>query len=71
MYDLAVENSAPGPCQKCKGSGEYRWGASVNGKMTNAGKCFSCKGTGQQDKKQIVCNRVYNRHKIAAMAFGA
>ena len=64
MYDLAHENAAPGTCGKCKGTGQYSWGAMVNGKMTHSGMCFSCKGTGKQDKSQIVCNRVYNKHKI-------
>jgi DnaJ-class molecular chaperone len=65
MYDFAYENAAPGTCGKCKGTGEYRWGASLNGKSMNAGKCYSCRGTGVQDKPQIICNRVYNRYKIA------
>lgn len=64
MYDLAHENAAPGTCGKCKGTGRYSWGVCLNGKMTQSGMCFSCKGTGKQDKSQIVCNRVYNKHKI-------
>lgn len=70
MYDLAVENAKPGTCEKCKGSGIYRWGASINGRMQFSGSCHSCRGTGQQDKKQIICNRVYNKHKIAALCSG-
>jgi len=64
MYDLAVVNSKPGTCGKCKGTGEYRWGACVNGKMTKSGTCFSCRGTGKQTGKQIKVNETYNRHKI-------
>jgi DnaJ-class molecular chaperone len=65
MYDLAYENEAPGTCGKCNGTGQYSWGASINGKMQHGGTCYSCKGTGKQTSKQIVCNRVYNKHKIA------
>ena len=64
MYDLSQPNDKPGTCCKCKGTGIYRWGASVNGKMTNTGPCWSCKGTGKQDQKQIRTNHSYNVHKI-------
>ena len=70
MYDLAVENVKPGTCEKCKGSGRYSWGASINGQMSKSGPCYSCKGTGKQSAKQIICNRVYNKHKIAAICAG-
>jgi DnaJ-class molecular chaperone len=70
MYDLAVENVKPGPCEKCKGSGVYAWGASINGKMQFSGSCHSCRGTGQQSNRQIMINRTYNRHKIAAICSG-
>ena len=65
MYDLSQPNSKPGTCGKCRGTGVYSWGASVNGKMQNSGPCFSCKGTGKQSRRQIACNRTYNKHKIA------
>jgi DnaJ-class molecular chaperone len=64
MYDLSIPNAKPGICAKCHGTGIYSWGVCLNGKMTQSGMCFSCKGTGKQDKSQIVCNRVYNKHKI-------
>lgn len=67
MYDLSQPNAKPGPCDKCKGTGTYRWGASVNGRMSHAGTCFSCRGTGRQDGRQIRTNHTYNRHKIARM----
>jgi DnaJ-class molecular chaperone len=67
MYDLSVPNEKPGICAKCSGSGVYGWGASVNGKMTHSGPCFSCKGTGKQSDKQIKTNHAYNRFKIAAL----
>lgn len=67
MYDFAVPNSSPGPCAKCNGSGEYRWGgAMVNGVWKGkSGACFSCRGTGKQNRRQIVRNITYNRHKLA------
>ena len=65
MYDLSQPNAAPGTCEKCKGSGVYSWGASVNGKMTHGGTCFSCRGTGKQSARQIRRNHAYNRYKVA------
>lgn len=70
MYDLSIPAEKPGTCPKCRGSGEYRWGGTVNGKPVHSGKCFSCKGTGRQDKSQIARNHTYNRHKIAAIFSG-
>jgi DnaJ-class molecular chaperone len=68
MYDLSQPNDKPGICRKCKGKGIYGWGASVNGKMTHSGPCFSCRGTGKQSVRQIMRNQTYNRHKIATIA---
>ena len=70
MYDLSVPNVKPGVCAKCKGSGVYSWGASINGRMSRSGACFSCRGTGQQSAKQIKINVTYNRYKIAAICSG-
>jgi DnaJ-class molecular chaperone len=70
MYDLSQPNDKPGICCKCKGSGQYGWGASVNGKMSHSGTCFSCRGTGKQSKKQIGRNRTYNRYKVAEICRG-
>lgn len=64
MYDLSQPNDAPGPCVKCRGTGVYRWGASVNGVSQHSGTCFSCRGTGKQSRNQIIRNRTYNRHKV-------
>ena len=68
MYDLAVPNETPGPCAKCQGTGEYRWGATVNGRSQHTGPCFSCQGTGQQTRRDMRRNRSYNRHKIRLIA---
>jgi len=68
MYDMAVPNDKPGVCAKCKGSGVYSWGASVNGKMQHSGPCHSCRGTGKQSRRQIMRNQTYNRHKLNELA---
>jgi DnaJ-class molecular chaperone len=67
MYDLAVVNEAPGQCGKCRGTGVYSWGATINGKSAHSGTCFSCRGTGKQSSRQISRNRTYNRHKVASI----
>lgn len=67
MYDLAIPADKPGQCPKCRGTGEYAWGGTVNGKAVHSGKCHSCNGTGRQDRRQIMRNLAYNRHKIARM----
>jgi len=67
MYDLAVVNSKPGPCEKCKGTGVYSWGAVVNGKPSKSGTCFSCRGTGKQSEKQRRRNSTYNQHKVVSI----
>jgi DnaJ-class molecular chaperone len=64
MYDLSEPNAAPGPCCKCRGSGVYGWGPTVNGKIRHEGTCWSCAGTGKQSRSDIARNRTYNRHKI-------
>jgi DnaJ-class molecular chaperone len=65
MYDLSHANEVPGTCGKCKGTGEYRWGAVQNGRPSKSGPCHSCRGTGKQDIRQIARNNAYNRYKIA------
>ena len=68
MYDLAHENNTPGRCGKCNGTGEYRWGATVNGKSQHRGRCNSCRGTGRQTMADMMRNRTYNRYKLARIA---
>ncbi len=69
MYDLAQPNDKPGTCIKCKGSGVYEWGPSVNGRMRHSGPCYSCRGTGKQDATQIKRNQYYNVKKIETFHF--
>ncbi len=65
MYDLSIPAEAPGTCPKCKGTGQYSWGATINGVPRQTGTCFSCQGTGNQDNRQIKRNVAYNRFKIS------
>lgn len=65
MYDLSVPNVAPGCCAKCRGTGEYKWGGTNNGKPRQRGRCNACRGTGRQMRSDIARNEAYNRHKIA------
>jgi DnaJ-class molecular chaperone len=67
MYDLSQPNDKPGQCCKCRGTGIYKWGATVNGKTACSGPCYSCQGTGKQSTGQIKRNKAYNRYKIARM----
>ena len=67
MYDLSQPNDRPGECRKCKGTGVYAWGGTVNGKAVHSGCCFSCGGTGRQDASDISRNHTYNRFKVQAI----
>jgi DnaJ-class molecular chaperone len=63
MYDFSQPNDQPGKCNKCQGTGEYRWGASINGKSQHSGPCHSCGGKGHQTKADIKRDHGYNWHK--------
>jgi DnaJ-class molecular chaperone len=39
--------SSSAGCWRCNGTGVYRWGVSVNGRMSHEGPCFRCVGGGQ------------------------
>lgn len=49
-------------CDHCDGSGEYRWGACVNGKMTHSGTCFRCKGKGRMNADDAARTATYHTH---------
>lgn len=70
MYDLSHPAEAPGECPKCRGTGLYCWGGTLNGKPIKSGPCHSCRGTGRQTASQIATNKAYNRYKIAQIAAG-
>lgn len=66
MSGFAHPAFRPGQCPKCRGSGVYRWGPSINGRPPqHSGECFSCNGTGRQDQRQIRRNQTYNRYRLA------
>ena len=50
------------PCDHCDGSGHYKWGASVNGKMSRSGVCFRCKGKGRMDADDAARTATYHNH---------
>jgi len=64
MYDMSQPNSKPGECVKCRGTGVYSFGGTVNGKPRKSGTCYSCRGTGKQDTAQIHRNHTYNKFKV-------
>ncbi len=68
MYDLSQPNAKPGKCNKCKGTGTYTWGGTINGRPVKSGQCHSCGGTGRQTQADIRRNHAYNRYKIAQIA---
>lgn len=35
-------------CDRCRGTGTYSWGASINGRMQHSGTCYHCQGKGFQ-----------------------
>ena len=57
-----VINDKAGPCQKCRGTGTYSWGAIVNGRATKSGPCYGCKGTGRQTDGDIKRNTTYAKY---------
>lgn len=51
-------------CSRCSGSGVYRWGACVNGRMTHSGVCYHCVGKGYQDADDVKRCNAYWRYAI-------
>ncbi len=64
MYDLSQPNSVPGKCVKCRGTGVYCWGGTVNGVPRKSGPCHSCGGKGHQTARDIQRDHAYNKHKL-------
>lgn len=64
MWDMSQPNERPGECVKCRGTGRYGWGASINGQMQFSGPCHSCGGKGYQTASDIKRDEAYNRHKV-------
>ena len=63
MFDFAMPNEKPGQCNKCNGTGVYRWGHNGSTGKPHSGSCHSCRGSGVQTPRQIRRNHAYNRHK--------
>lgn len=47
-------------CDQCRGSGQYVWGAIVNGVPSHTGTCFRCGGKGFQTPADVRRNRYYD-----------
>ena len=54
--------SEQGPCWKCGGSGEYKWGAIVNGVPSHVGVCFRCDGTGTITAEKSMRNNYHDNN---------
>lgn len=49
-------------CTKCLGTGEYKWGAMINGVPSKHGVCYACKGKGFQTDADERRNNYYWDH---------
>lgn len=58
-YVRAIK-AATVPCDHCDGSGHYKWGACINGRMQHSAVCFRCKGKGRMDGDDCVRTRIYH-----------
>ena len=47
-------------CDHCDGSGQYKWGGTVNGRPKFSNTCFRCKGKGRMDADD--CSRTATYH---------
>jgi hypothetical protein len=77
--DLAIESRCPATpvgwvmsarwvecdCERCKGSGTYYWGASINGKMSHSAPCARCGGNGRMTFDDMRRGRAYDKQAIA------
>jgi hypothetical protein len=54
-------------CEKCHGTGDYRWGAFDLIKKTSAhsGPCYQCSGSGVQDIDDMFRNRSHVLYSIS------
>ena len=53
-------------CERCRGSGVYTWGGTVNGRPIHTGECFRCGGKGWQGVADFRRNYGYDNHAIRA-----
>jgi hypothetical protein len=60
---VKAAGSAIYPCERCHGSGVYRWGACVNGKPPqHGGICFHCQGKRKMDASDCARTSTYYNH---------
>ena len=57
-------------CDRCGGTGRYRWGAIVNGKATHEGPCYRCEGKGKQTVADQKRNYGYDNFAIRSAFAG-
>ncbi len=51
-------------CQKCKGSGTYRWPAFVRGRQVwREGTCYPCQGKGWVSRRDTMRTQAYWSHR--------
>lgn len=53
-------------CDRCKGTGDYCWGGTINGRPVHKATCFHCLGSGQQTLDDAYRNVAYIRYAIVA-----
>ena len=57
-----MKNKKQNKCGNCNGTGIYKWGASINGRPTNQGVCYTCQGKGYETSKDRKRNNYYWNH---------
>jgi hypothetical protein len=61
---IVAAKSVECDCERCKASGIYEWGASINGKMTHSAECARCAGKGRMDFDDMRRGKAYDNHAI-------
>jgi hypothetical protein len=64
-HSAALVEDGYSHCENCHGSGVYRWGACINGVMTNVGPCFRCESKGYHTVADRRRNWGYDQHRRA------
>jgi hypothetical protein len=58
-------DSALTECERCNGTGEYRWGAVINGRSEHSGECYHCGGKGKQNlDDKIRCHNYSPKERL-------
>lgn len=56
------------PCDRCRRTGDYCWGGTINGRPVHKATCYHCGGAGRQTIDDVHRNRVHLFHYIRAAA---